>query len=101
VIERATQEHIEGAALAMRDFSVQAQLGRLDLPVLLVCGDRDRHVPLRNHLATHQAIPKCGLQVYAGVGHVPFAEVPDRFAEDVRGFLERIERRAAPGPTLS
>jgi sigma-B regulation protein RsbQ len=101
VIERATPEHIEGAALAMRDFSVQSQLARLDLPVLLVCGDRDRHVPLRNHLATQQAIPKCGLQVYAGVGHVPFAEVPDRFAEDVLGFLERIERRAAPGPTLS
>ncbi len=94
VIERATPEHSEGAALAMRDFRVQDQLGRLDLPVLLVCGDRDRHVPLRNHLATHQAIPRCRLQVYADVGHVPWAEVPDRFAEDLLWFLERLERRS-------
>ena len=71
----------------MRDFVRQDQLDRLRLPCLLVCGDRDRHVPLRNLLATQQAIPRCGLQVYHDVGHVPFVEVPDRFATDVGHFL--------------
>ena len=87
VIERATPEHIEGAARSMRDFYRLDDLGRLRLPCLLLCGDRDRHVPLRNLLATQQAIPHCGLQVYHDVGHVPFAEVPDRFAADVGYFL--------------
>ncbi|MET0577176.1 MAG: alpha/beta hydrolase [Ilumatobacteraceae bacterium] len=89
-VARATPEHIEGAARSMRDFVRQGELDRLRVPTLLVCGDRDRHVPLRNLLATQQAIPRCGLQVYFDVGHVPFAEVPDRFAADVSHFLGSI-----------
>jgi pimeloyl-ACP methyl ester carboxylesterase len=91
VIAHATPEHIEGAARSMRDFVRHDDLGRLRLPCLLVCGDRDRHVPLRNLLATQQAIPRCGLQVYHDVGHVPFAEVPDRFAADVDHFLRSLD----------
>jgi sigma-B regulation protein RsbQ len=87
VIARATPQHIEGAARSMRDFTRQTELAGLALRTLVVCGDRDRHVPLRNHLATQQGIPRCGLQVYFDVGHVPFAEVPDRFAADVMRFL--------------
>ncbi len=87
VVDRATPEHIEGAATSMRDFTRQGELHTLAVRTLLVCGDRDRHVPLRNHLATQQAIPRCGLQVYFDVGHVPFVEVADRFAADVARFL--------------
>ena len=87
VIARATPEHIEGAARAMRGFVRQGHLGALNLPTLLVCGDRDRHVPLRNHLATQQAIPRCGLQVWTDVGHVPFLEVADDFAAVVGRFV--------------
>jgi sigma-B regulation protein RsbQ len=90
VIELASPEHIEGAARAMRAFTRQPDLLALDVPSLLVCGDRDRHVPLRNHLATQQAIPRCGLQVYFDVGHVPFAETPDNCAADVERFLATI-----------
>lgn len=90
VIASATPEHIEGAARSMRDFTRQADLAQLSVRSLLVCGDRDWHVPLRNHLATHQRIPRCGLQVYFDVGHVPFVEVPDRFAADVGRFLSYV-----------
>jgi len=90
VIDRASPEHMEGAARAMRAFTCQPDLLALDVPSLLVCGDRDRHVPLRNHLATQQAIPRCGLQVYFDIGHVPFAETPDRCAADVGRFLATI-----------
>jgi pimeloyl-ACP methyl ester carboxylesterase len=88
VIDRASPEHIEGAAVSMRDFVVAAELAALDGRVLLVCGDRDSHVPLRNHLATWQAIRRCGLQVYFDVGHVPFQEVPERFTQDVVRFVD-------------
>lgn len=90
VIEMASPEHIEGAARAMRTFTCQPDLRALDVPSLLVCGDRDRHVPLRNHLATQQAILRCGLQVYFDIGHVPFVETPDNCAADVERFLAAI-----------
>ena len=90
VLELASPEHIEGAARAMRTFTCQANLIALDVPSILICGDRDRHVPLRNHLATQQAIPRCGLQVYFDIGHVPFIETPDSCAADVERFLSMI-----------
>lgn len=90
IISRASPEHIEGSMQSMRVFDPSARLAELRVPVLLVCGDRDRHVPLRNHLATQQKIPRCRLQVYFDVGHVPFIEVADRFADDVTRFLDSL-----------
>jgi sigma-B regulation protein RsbQ len=90
VIERASPEHIEGAAQSMRAFDRQSRLGDLTAPTILVCGDRDRHMPLRNHLATWAAIPRCGLQVYFDVAHVPFVETPDSCAADIERFLAAI-----------
>jgi sigma-B regulation protein RsbQ len=89
-VEAATAPHIEGAARSMRTFRRQKQLSALAVPCIVICGDRDRHVPLRNHLATQQAIPRCGLQVYYDVGHVPFAETPDACAQDVQRFLAAL-----------
>ena len=91
VIELASPEHIEGAARAMRLFTCQPELRILDVPSILIYGDRDRQVPLRNHLATQQAIPRCGLQVYYDIGHVPFVETPDTCAADVERFLATID----------
>jgi sigma-B regulation protein RsbQ len=91
VIESASPEHIEGAARSMRTFTRQEDLVALDIASILVCGDRDRHVPLSNHLATQQAIPRCGLQVYFDIGHVPFVETPDSCAADIERFLATID----------
>jgi pimeloyl-ACP methyl ester carboxylesterase len=74
----------------MRDFRVEQELGSLGCRTLLIAGDRDRHVPLRNHLATAMAIPRCGLQIFHDVGHVPFAEVPDEFDEVLSRFLAAL-----------
>lgn len=90
VVEKATPEHVEGAARSMRTFTRQRELAALDVPALLICGDRDRHVPLRNHLATQRAIPRCGLQVYHDTGHAPFVETPEAFATDVERFLATL-----------
>ncbi len=91
VLDRASSEHIEGAARSMREFTCQPDLAGLNAPSILICGDRDRHVPLRNHLATQQAIPRCGLQVYFDVGHVPFVETPESCAADVQRFLATLD----------
>ena len=98
VLDTATAPHIEGAARSMRTFAPQAELAALDLPSIVICGDRDRHVPLRNHLATQQAIPRCRLQVYFDVGHVPFAEAPDRCAADITRFLATVDGQVPAAP---
>jgi pimeloyl-ACP methyl ester carboxylesterase len=87
VTAAAHRHHVEGAARSMRTFRVQDELAGLRPRALLVAGDRDRHGPIDHHLATWAAMPRAGLQVFHDVGHVPFWEVPDAFAEVVLRFL--------------
>lgn len=75
IVRSASPQHIEGAVYSSRDFRVEEELRGLTCRTLLIAGDRDKHVPLRNHLATAMAVPRCGLQVFTDVGHVPFVEV--------------------------
>jgi pimeloyl-ACP methyl ester carboxylesterase len=90
VVARAHPDHVAGGARSMRSLQLHDRLPSIALPALLVAGDRDRHVPIRNHLQTWQHLPRCGLQVFHDVGHVPFWEVPDAFAEVVDRFLARF-----------
>jgi pimeloyl-ACP methyl ester carboxylesterase len=92
IVSRADPRHVEGAARSMDDFTVEARLGEIRVPTLVVAGDRDRHMPLRNHLATWGAIPRAGLHVMHGVGHVPFWEGVDESCHLLRQFLaeERV-----------
>lgn len=89
-VRAASREHIQGAARSMASFVVADQLHALAVPTLLVAGDRDRHVPLRSHLATWAGIRCCGLQVFHQVGHVPFEEVPDAFDEVFLHFCAAV-----------
>jgi sigma-B regulation protein RsbQ len=89
---RAHPDHIEGAARSMRDFAVEERLASIQAPALVIAGDRDRHVPLRNHLATWRHLPRAGLHVFHGIGHVPFWEDPPASIALVRGFLDGLSR---------
>jgi sigma-B regulation protein RsbQ len=99
-VHTASREHIQGAARSMAAFDVADQLSTLAVPALLVAGDRDRHVPLRNHLATWARIRRCGLQVFHQVGHVPFDEVPDAFDEVLLRFCGQFAGEAAWSPAM-
>jgi pimeloyl-ACP methyl ester carboxylesterase len=96
IVRSASPQHIEGAVYSSRDFRVEEELRGLTCQTLLIAGDRDKHVPLRNHLATAMAVPRCGLQVFTDVGHVPFVEVPDEFDRVLARFLNQVSP-AKPG----
>jgi pimeloyl-ACP methyl ester carboxylesterase len=61
-------------------------LPRVDVPTLLVCGDRDVRAPLTVAADLHAAIPGSTLLVLPGVGHVCTIEAPDEFNDAVRNF---------------
>jgi pimeloyl-ACP methyl ester carboxylesterase len=92
-IAGADARHIEGAARSMRDFDVERRLETIHAPALVIVGDRDRHVPLRNHLATWAHLRRAGLHVMHGIGHVPFREDEATSIALVRRFLAH-ERQA-------
>jgi sigma-B regulation protein RsbQ len=88
-IDAVDPRHIEGAARSMQRFVVADRLGSVRAPSLLIAGDRDRHVPLVNHVATWQALPDAGLHVFSGVGHVPSWEEPACSVALVERFCRR------------
>jgi 3-oxoadipate enol-lactonase len=68
-------------------FDVAETASRLDIPTLVVCGDRDRHnLPLSRALAA--VMPRADLQVIPDAGHVVNLEQPNAFTEAVRRFLD-------------
>jgi pimeloyl-ACP methyl ester carboxylesterase len=67
----------------------QALMKRLDLPVLLIHGDRDRLVPVAAARAVLAANPRWDSAILAGVGHTPQLEKPDAVAEQVTAWLDR------------
>src|SRR5206468_58891 len=68
----------------LRDF-----LPEIDLPTLLVYGDRDVRAPLEVAQALHAAIRGSELVVIPGAGHILNVEAASRFNAELRGFLSR------------
>jgi pimeloyl-ACP methyl ester carboxylesterase len=67
--------------------NVREVLGRIEVPTLLVYGDRDVRAPLAVAEDLHAAIPGSRLVVLPGVGHACSIEAPDGFNRVVRDFL--------------
>jgi pimeloyl-ACP methyl ester carboxylesterase len=65
-------------------------LPSINVPTLVVWGDRDTLYPLAHAQHLVRAIPSVKLEVLEGVGHCPHIESPARLAKAVRGFLDAI-----------
>jgi pimeloyl-ACP methyl ester carboxylesterase len=73
------------AAEAVDAFDGREILPTITVPVLLVCGDRDRFVPKAVYELTAATIPNCTLTFYDGRGHLG-AMSDKRFPGDVLDF---------------
>ena len=68
------------------------QLGRIAVPTLLIWGDRDAFVP-RAEQDVLKSIAGSRLLTYAGTGHSPHWEEPDRYVADLMAFIWSVDRR--------
>jgi pimeloyl-ACP methyl ester carboxylesterase len=58
---------------AEMSFDSRPALPHVEVPVVLVCGDRDRFFPAELVEETARLIPDCTLVLYAGQGHMKVA----------------------------
>ena len=65
-------------------------LPRINIPTLVLCGEKDLRSPLSVGQALHASIPKSRLVVIPDVGHLPDMEAPQRFNAEVRSFLRSV-----------
>ncbi len=88
-----------------RETANPEKMQELDLPVLVMQGDRDNLVPPRHGKAFAKAIPGARLLWYENVGHLPQEEIAAKSAADLRAFLENrvypdvpVESEPTDGP---
>ena len=75
-------------------------LRRIDLPAMVVCGDRDPFVPVDHAWGLARQLPDGRLFVAPGCGHVVMVRRPGLFNEALGAFYretEQIARRRAEG----
>lgn len=78
-----------------RNFATNERLAALQMPVLVLAGDRDIIVPTEHARLFNQAIAGSELVLFEGVGHVPQEEAADQSAMAVHEFLYRVHEGAA------
>ena len=80
--------------------SVVDRLDAIDVPTLIVVGDRDRATPPSHSRRMHAAIRGSHLVVLPGVGHMSALEDPSAVTDVLRAFLASV-KRGTPQPAAS
>jgi pimeloyl-ACP methyl ester carboxylesterase len=73
---------------AMTGYPIRDRLGEVACPTLVVWGELDRLVPVRDAAEFEWLIPDARKIVYEDTGHLVMLERADRFNADLRAFLE-------------
>src|SRR5690606_29967236 len=63
------------------------RVARIGAPTLLMWGERDHWIAPEQVALWQRDLPGLQVRVYAGVGHVPMEESPERSALDALNFL--------------
>jgi pimeloyl-ACP methyl ester carboxylesterase len=67
----------------------------LEVPTLILWGDKDRLIPVSVAHRFDALIPNSTLVIYENVGHIPMEEVAVRSAADVRAFVDGLAAASA------
>ncbi len=90
-----TPEGYVGQLQAVLSHDVAADVGTLDLPVLVMHGDADVLIPLENGLALARGIPGAELIIYPGAGHLFFLEEAEAVNQALQKFF--LNQAISPG----
>lgn len=69
------------------------ELDRIEAPLLLIWGDRDRMVYTTGAERVLRTVPYSDIEVIENCGHCPQVELPERMAELLLSFPEEFEHR--------
>ena len=73
-----------------RTIDAEEILKTIDVPTLVIHGEKDRVVLATSGRYIARHVPGADLRIYEGIGHCPFHEAADRFNSDLGEFVERV-----------
>lgn len=80
-------EVLYGDFLACDRFDIMNEVGKIDLPTLILCGEEDEMTPVKYAQFLHSRIKDSKLEVLPNAGHMVMMESPETFDEKVREFI--------------
>jgi pimeloyl-ACP methyl ester carboxylesterase len=83
---------------AICQYEIRDRLEKIACPTLIVWGDKDRLVPLRDASVFEKLIPDSRKVIYKDTGHISMMERPARFNQDVHAFLDEQPGEQEPSP---
>jgi magnesium chelatase accessory protein len=90
--------HVAGALAMMARWdldSIERELARLEMPLLLVAGSADAAVPADDSFRAAKAARTSRVTVIRGAGHLLHEERPDETARIVASFFDEVANRAS------
>lgn len=87
---RTPADGYAGTCAALRDADLRGEVGRIEVPTLVVAGDQDLAAPVELVRGTAEAIPGARFEVIAGAGHIPSIEQPHVLAALMTSFLNEV-----------
>ncbi|MGW8144637.1 MAG: alpha/beta fold hydrolase [Anaerolineales bacterium] len=79
--------------IACDRFEISNQLGEINQPTLVICGEEDRMMPVSCSKMLTEGIPKSRLEIVPAAGHMVMLERPEVVAQLVLEFLTEIKSR--------
>jgi pimeloyl-ACP methyl ester carboxylesterase len=79
-----------GDFLACHRFDLREEVGRIDLPTLVICGREDELTPVSYSEFLHRRIKGSALEIIPNAGHMVMMEAPEPFNRALRDFVLSI-----------
>lgn len=87
---RCGPEVLYGDFLACDRFDLMNEVGRIDLPTLILCGGDDRLTPLKYSQFLQNRIKGSKMEILPDAGHMVMMEAAQAFNEKIGEFIEEI-----------
>ncbi|MEW6377589.1 MAG: alpha/beta hydrolase [Thermodesulfobacteriota bacterium] len=84
---RCQPEVLHGDFSACDRFDVMNEVGRIDLPALILCGDEDELTPVKYSQFLQSRIKRSKLEILPHAGHMVMMESASAFNEKIREFI--------------
>lgn len=88
VLAETDTEAFVDACRALHELDLTAEVGRVDVPTLIVVGEDDEATPPAMAVRLHELLPNATLVTMQGVAHAPQLQDPAGFVRAVEQFLE-------------
>jgi pimeloyl-ACP methyl ester carboxylesterase len=89
-LSETRQSVLHGDFIACNNFDVMESLTGINVPTLVICGQKDEMTPLRYSQFLCNSIPDAELNVIPDAGHMVMLERPQKVADSVKVFLSGI-----------